>query len=470
MKSFKTLFIIILVFSLSLLTLAGCGALKSETQSAGTDNTQAAADTENTQTAKTGKTYDKVSAEIKLSGSSAQIKGSGAKAEGGNIIISEGGAYSFSGKLDSGKITVDAADEDVTLILSGAEITSPDSAAINVFKAGTVTVEVADGTENTLSDAAKYVYEDSYSDKEKEEPSACVFSKSDLIITGGGNLTVKGNAGNGIRSNDWMTVENTALTVESENTALFGNDGVTVNGVTLTASAKGDGIHSDGDVEINAGKLTIKSDDDGIHADSSVKINGGDINITAHEGIEGTLVTINDGIITLSASDDGINAAQKVDGVTPTVEINGGEITVTMGAGDTDAIDSNGDIVINGGKINITAQSGFDYEGKAELNGGEVNLNGEKISEITNQFGGGMRGFGGRDGNFPQGEKGGFFKGGTPPTDENGEAFRGTPPTDEYGEAIRGGRQRGFPGEGENPAPQEPGTQSQEPATQGTAV
>lgn len=180
MKSFKTLFIIILIFSLSLLTLAGCGALKSETRSAGTDNTQAAADTENTQAAKTGKTYDKVSAEIKLSGSSAQIKGSGAKADGGNIIISEGGAYSFSGKLDSGKITVDAADEDVTLILSGAEITSPDSAAINVFKAGTVTVEVADGTENTLSDAAKYVYEDSYSDKEKEEPSACVFSKSDL--------------------------------------------------------------------------------------------------------------------------------------------------------------------------------------------------------------------------------------------------------------------------------------------------
>ncbi len=436
MKSFKKLFVIILVFSLSVLTLAGCGAMKSDKQSAGQESTQSAADAQSANTAKAGTSYDKLSAEIKLSGSSAEIKGSGAKTDGGNIIIVKGGAYSFSGKLDSGKITVDAGDEDVTVILNGAEITSSDSAAINVFKAGTVTVEAADGTENTLSDAVEYVYEDSYSDKEKEEPSACVFSKTDLIITGGGNLTVKGNAGNGIRSNDYLTVENTVLTVESENTALSGNDGVTVNVVTLSADAKGDGIHSDGNVEINSGKLTIRSDDDGLHADNSVTVNGGEINITAHEGIEGTLVTINNGTITLSASDDGINAAQKVDGVTPAVEINGGEITITMGAGDTDAIDSNGDIIINGGKTGITAQSGFDYDGKAELNGGEVYLNGEKISEITNQFGGGMPDFGGRDGNFPQGEKGDFFKGGTPPTDENGEYFRGAPPTDENGETV----------------------------------
>ena len=46
------------------------------------------------------------------------------------------------------------------------------------------------------------------------------------------------------------------------------------------------------------------------------------------------------------------------------MEINGGEITITMGSGDSDAIDSNGDIIINGGKISITGQSGFDYDGK----------------------------------------------------------------------------------------------------------
>ena len=31
---------------------------------------------------------------------------------------------------------------------------------------------------------------------------------------------------------------------------------------------------------------------------------------------------------------------------------------------DTDAIDSNGDLTINGGTFDITAQSAFDYDGK----------------------------------------------------------------------------------------------------------
>ena len=43
-----------------------------------------------------------------------------------------------------------------------------------------------------------------------------------------------------------------------------------------------------------------------------------------------------------------------------------------MGQGDTDSVDSNGDIVINGGTIDITANSSFDYDGKAEKNGGTI--------------------------------------------------------------------------------------------------
>ncbi len=465
MKSLKRIIITVLVFSLSFFSLAGCGALKSEPGSAQSGST--AQDEETTQSKKqaAGKKYDNVSAEIKLSGASAKVEGTGAEADGGTVIIKKGGAYSISGKLTGGGIVVDAGDEDVTLILSGAEITSSDSSAVNVYKAGTVTLEVSDGTENVMSDAESYVYDGSYSDKTNEEPSACIFSKSDLIITGGGKLRVNGNSGNAVKSKDYLTVENTLLTIECENNALTGNDGVSVNGAEIDITAKGDGIHSNTDVEINSGKITVKSDDDAIHADSSLTVNGGEMNLTAHEGLEATLVTVNDGTVVINASDDGINAAQKTDGVTPAVEINGGDITITMGAGDTDAIDSNGNIIINGGKLTITAQSGFDYDGKAELNGGEVYLNGEKLSEITNQFGGGMRGFGSRDAaNRPADENGEFFRDGTPPTDENGEPIEGktppadgnggfpggkTPPTDEDGNFIRGSR-RGFPGESGN--------------------
>ena len=94
--------------------------------------------------------------------------------------------------------------------------------------------------------------------------------------------------------------------------------------------------------------------------------------------------------------DDGINAAQKVEDYTPTIEINGGDITVDMGAGDTDALDSNGYLYITGGVVNINAQSPFDYDMGGELTGGEVYVNGSQITELYGSMmgghGGGMMG------------------------------------------------------------------------------
>ena len=57
-----------------------------------------------------------------------------------------------------------------------------------------------------------------------------------------------------------------------------------------------------------------------------------------------------------------------------------------MADGDTDGIDSNGDITINGGTISINAQSAIDYDGTAVFNGGTLIINGEEVDEITNQF------------------------------------------------------------------------------------
>lgn len=54
-----------------------------------------------------------------------------------------------------------------------------------------------------------------------------------------------------------------------------------------------------------------------------------------------------------------------------------------MASGDTDAFDSNGDITINAGTINIEVVSAFDSDGVAVLNGGDVTVNGQKITQIT---------------------------------------------------------------------------------------
>ncbi len=71
-----------------------------------------------------------------------------------------------------------------------------------------------------------------------------------------------------------------------------------------------------------------------------------------------------------------------------------------MGQGDTDGLDSNGNLVINGGYITINASSPFDYDISGTLNGGTVIVNGSKVTQLANQMMGqgmrGQQGFGGR--------------------------------------------------------------------------
>ena len=135
--------------------------------------------------------------------------------------------------------------------------------------------------------------------------------------------------------------------------------------------------------------MNINAASDGIQGTTTVQIDGGTFDITGSEGIEGTYVQINDGTINISASDDGINGSNKSSAYNTTIEINGGDITVNMGQGDTDGIDSNGDLIINGGTINITGQSACDYDGTAEKNGGTLIVNGQQVSTIPNQMMGG---------------------------------------------------------------------------------
>ncbi|MCR5593247.1 MAG: carbohydrate-binding domain-containing protein [Saccharofermentans sp.] len=166
-------------------------------------------------------------------------------------------------------------------------------------------------------------------------------------------------------------------------------------------------IYSPGDIIIGGdGTLNLTATaGKGVRANRTLTVNSGVFMIETDEGLEATGVIINGGDITINATDDGINASDKTDEFTPYLEVNGGTINITMADGDTDGLDSNGDITINGGTISINAQSAIDYDGNAVMNGGTLIINGEETTELMNQFPGGMMPPDGERPGRPDGER-----------------------------------------------------------------
>ena len=317
--------------------------------------------------------------------------------DGGTLSVTKDGVYVLSGSAKDYTVTVEAGDEDkVQIVLDGVTITNTDFPAIYVKNADKVFVTTTD-SENSLSVTGTFRADgDTNTD-------AVIFSRDDVILNGTGTLTVN-STGNGISSKDEIKMTGGTLAIECTGDGLEANESIQMADGTLSIRSYKDGMHAEYDednstgfIVISGGTLEIAAADDSIHATTYVQIDGGTMALAGAECIEGTYIQINDGSINMAASDDGINAANKSSSYYPTVEINGGSLTIQMGQGDTDAVDSNGDLMINGGTLDIWAQSPFDYDGNASYNGGTVIVNGQEVSGLQNQqMGGGRGGRGGR--------------------------------------------------------------------------
>ncbi len=262
--------------------------------------------------------------------------------DGQTLSITEEGTYILQGTASDCTVLVNAPEAKVQLILDNVTVTNTSSPVIYVLDADKCFVTTAEGSENALTVSGTFT-EDTEND----------------VKNGKGTLTIS-STDNGITSKDELTV----------------------TGGTYNITASGKGLESNDSTAICDGTFTID----------------------AKEGMESTYVRIDGGTFEISASDDGINAAANSDKNEVQVEINGGTLSIKMGAGDTDGIDSNGDLTINGGNISIECNSPFDYDGTGELNGGTVVVNGEEVTELTNQFGGGMgKGGMGKEGMTPDG-------------------------------------------------------------------
>ena len=312
-----------------------------------------------------------------------------------DVTLNQEGVYVISGEAENVTIVVEAAAEaKVQIVLNGVSITNTNAPAIYVKTAAKVFI-TSTGSQNKLSVTGSYVADG------ETNLDAVIFSKADLTLNGTGTLTVVSKSGNGITSKDKLKIAGGVYTITSAADALEAHDAILVNGGILTIDAGKDALQCENDVDatlgyiqILNGTLTITAADDAIRGNSYVQIDGGTINIqTCDEGIEATYIEINGGQITLYAKNDGINAAPKVSG-TVAIVVNGGTINLTIGSGDTDGFDANGNITINGGTINVQATSAFDADGTAVLNSGTVTVNGVQITQITQTMGGGGAGGG----------------------------------------------------------------------------
>ena len=315
-------------------------------------------------------------------------KGSGCKIEDTTVTITDAGTYVLQGSLHDGSVIVDTDKESVVrLVLNGVTITNSDSAAIFIKKSKKTIISLENGTVNTLADGEQYVY----ADENEDEPSAALFSKSDLTINGSGTLIVNGNYNDAIKCKDSLKLLGGIYQIMSADDGIVGKDMLVIENGSYQITAQGDGIKASNDKEeelgfvlISGGEFNIVAENDAIQAETKLLIldgsfrivtGGGSINAEPHvddrfdfggwkggsststetdtesrKGLKaGMALQIEGGTFVMDTCDDALHS-------NGTIRIDAGEYTIATG---DDGVHADTALVVYNGVITITES----YEG-----------------------------------------------------------------------------------------------------------
>jgi len=258
----------------------------------------------------------------------------------------------LSGATDNGSLLV-FSNKKFGLELCGVRILNPQGPAINNQCGKSFYVTMADGTENELADGETYAAAPVSATGDTLSQKGVLFSEGQIYFRGDGELTVRGNARNGIASDDYITFESGVVNVFMASTATNGvkaNDGVFISGGTLNIDVKGNGargIKNDARMEISGGQTTITTS-----GDCKIELVDGVPDTTSCAGIKcDSLMCMTAGVLNITSTGDGgkgINASQAI-------EFRGGTLDVqalgTEEVGKPKAVKSDVAIEISGGSF-----------------------------------------------------------------------------------------------------------------------
>ena len=271
--------------------------------------------------------------------------------------------YTFSGTSSDGSFYMDG-NLKASFVLNGLTLNNPDSAAINIRDGKRISVELADGTINTLTDGT--------GGKQK----ACFAVKGHTEFKGGGTLNITGNTAHAFWGKEYVQLKKTVGTINILGAV---GDGFNVNqffqqnGGSVTIKNVGDdGIQLSFETDDNDQIISTEEDEDNT---GEVIIKGGTLNIAVTAKAakciksEGT-VTVSDGALTLKASgaidlsntsDPSYTAGIKAQSFTQ----NGGTISMTITGTAGRGVSADETITTNGGTLTIT-NSGAGQTGSSD--------------------------------------------------------------------------------------------------------
>lgn len=323
-------------------------------------------------------TIDEYTGKINLNNNKIEISGSGIINSNNTITITKGGSYYITGENEDCNIVIDAEKQEVQLFLENCNINSKTTAPINGINASSLIITLVENSENVISDSNEY---SKFTDIENSEPDGTIFTKTDLVINGTGNLKINANYKDGIVSKDTLKISNCNIDINSADDGIRGKDFTAINNANITINSDGDGIKATnsedvslGYILIEGGNININSKADGIQAETILNIsNESNINIVT----SGKITSSNQmdyrnlgGSYSSTITDDGSSSKALKSG--SEISILSGNINITS---TDDSIHSNGKIIIENVNLNISSgDDGIHADTNIIINSGKINI------------------------------------------------------------------------------------------------